>query len=102
MPTQTEICDAIDNMQSIRCSYNGYDRDNVLPLVLLRNDTDELVLNGWQTSGQSSTRTPPCWVNMTVSEIKDFEIVGAFSRADLPTDYDPRRYKNKACWVPTN
>ena len=100
MPAQVELCHAIDNMRFINCRYGGHNR-TVLPLVLFRNDDDELVLNGWQTGGTNSRREIPSWVNMLASEIRAFVVTrNPFSHSQIPDDYNPERYDNRVCWAP--
>jgi hypothetical protein len=102
MLTESEICGVIDKMQCIRCTYNGYDRVEVLPLVLLRNDKDQLILEGWQTAGESSSRKPPFWLKMDIDEILNFQLTGrVFAPPEIPDDYNPdRRYHDILCRVP--
>jgi hypothetical protein len=83
------LAESVRERRVIAFSYNGHAR-TVEPHALGRATDDQPALLAWQTSGGSSTESPPGWRVFLVAEIVDLKATAEVFAGPRP-DYRPGR-----------
>lgn len=88
MSIYTQLVDAISNRCVVTLTYDDLFRV-VAPAALGHHRTTKnVVLRGYQTDGQSASRTIPHWKLFTVDKIEDLRVTGD-PILEAPPGYNP-------------
>ena len=95
------VLQAISERRLLTCVYEERPR-TLVPLVVYRNESGQVMLHCWQTHGTTySGRPVPCWSDLEIEWL--FEVVMTFEQfRHTPEGYYPELIKDVIVQVPKN